>query len=233
MSEPEKQTVLIVDDDLELRQLLETELGQEFQVLTARTGEEGLLNALLYKPDILISDINMPDLNGWELCYLLRQIPSTRATPIVFLSSRSELPDRIKSFRLGADDFIAKPFSMERVMSRLRAILERVKSRQQIVAGLPVELELNTLLIDLLEYLRATRRSGVIEFSQIDQSGHITLYLGILIEAHFEESHGEPALRRMLQVGSGEISFKERKTESAKPMIADWTSFIASFLPPE
>lgn len=233
MSEPEKQTVLIVDDDPELLQLLQTELRQEFHVLSASSGEEGLVTTLLHKPDILISDINMPDLNGWELCYILRHIPSVRTIPIVFLSNRSELPDRIKSLRLGADDFIAKPFSMEQVIGRLRAILGRMKNRQQLVAGHSVELEINSLLIDLLEYLRATRRSGVIEFSRIDQSGHVTLHKGILTEAQFEETRGKTALRRMLQVDSGEISFREKNTENGKPLIPDWTGFIASFLPPE
>ena len=233
MSEPEKQTVLIVDDDPELLQLLQTELSQEFHVLSASSGEEGLVNMLLHKPDILISDINMPDLNGWELCYILRHIPSVRATPIVFLTSRSELPDRIKSLRLGADDFIAKPFTMDRLVSRLRAILGRMKSRRQVVSGLSVELEINSLLIDLLEYLRATRRSGIIEFSRIDQSGQMTLHNGILTEVQFEETHGVKALRRMLRVDSGEISFREKNTEDRKPLVSDWTGFIASFLPPE
>jgi DNA-binding response OmpR family regulator len=233
MSESKKQTVLLVDDDPELLELLQTELSSEFHVLTAQSGEQGLVKALLHKPDIVISDINMPDLNGWELCYLMRQIPSTRATPFVFLSSRSQLPDRIKSFRLGADDFIAKPFSLESVASRIRGVLGRVRTRQQVVSGMPLDFEVNALMIDLLEYLRAMRRSGVIEFSRIDQNGHITLHKGILTEAQFEEMHGEPALRSMLQIGAGEISFKERETQEEKPLIADWTGFIASFLPPE
>lgn len=231
MTQPIRQTLLIVDDDPELLELFQTELGSEFDLLTSRSGEEGLVNALLHKPDIIISDINMPDVNGWELCYLLRQIPSTRATPFVFLSSRSQLPDRIKGFRLGADDFIAKPFSLETIVGRIRTVMSRVKNRRQVVSGVPIGFKVNTLMIDLLEYLRAMRRSGVIEFTRVDQLGRVTLHNGILTEAQFEESHGEFALRRMLQTESGEISFKEKPTDQLPPLIPDWTSFVASFLP--
>ena len=229
----QKPIVLIVDDDSELLDLFQTEMGQEFQVITARNGEEGLVATLVHRPEILISDINMPELNGWELCYLLRQIPSTRGIPIIFLSSRTGLPARIKSLRLGADDFIAKPFSMERVVNRIRTILVRMRNRQQVLAGTAHAGEINTLMIDLLEYLRATRRSGVIEFSRIDQNGHLTLHGGKIIDATFEEYAGEAALRRMLQVGSGEITFKEKKTGTGEAIIRDWTGFIGSFLPPQ
>lgn len=232
--EQEKQTVLVVDDELELLKLFRTELEPEFQILTAQDGEEGLVATLLHKPDIIISDINMPELNGWELCYLLRQIPSSRPIPIVFLSSRSDLPDRIKSLRMGADDFIAKPFSMENLVKRVRIVLGRVKNRQRITAGTPTAAaELNTLLIDLMEYLRATRRSGNIDYVHDRKSGQIQLAGGNVVGATFEGTQGEAAVRKMLQQGAGEITFREKAMEGGKPIIRDWTSFVASFLPPE
>lgn len=229
-----RPTILVVDDELDLLMLFSAELAAEFQVLTAQTGEEGLIMTLLHKPAIIISDINMPELNGWEFCYLVRQIPTTRATPFVFLSSRSDLPDKIKSLRLGADDFISKPFSLDEVAQRIRVVLGRVRNRQRVLDGLaPYEMEINTLMIDLLEYLRATRRSGMIEFSRIDQKGSVSLFSGNIVEAQFENYMGEEALRTMLQLGSGEIKFKERVIDDKEPIISDWTTFIASFLPPE
>jgi CheY-like chemotaxis protein len=232
--EPGKQTILIVDDELELLKLFRTELEPDFQILTAQDGEEGLVATLLHKPDIIILDINMPELNGWELCYLLRQIPSARPIPIIFLSSRSDLPDRIKSMRMGADDFIAKPFSMENLVKRVRIVLGRVKNRQRLASGSTASVaEMNTLLIDLMEYLRATRRSGVISYSHDRKSGQIQLSGGHVIGATYEDSQGEPAVRQMLLQDAGEITFREKPTESGKPIIRDWTSFVASFLPAE
>ena len=229
-----KQTVLVVDDDLDLLQLFLTELKSEFEIITAENGEDGLIQTLQRKPDLIISDINMPELNGWEFCYLIRQIPSTRTIPIIFLSSRSDLPDKIKSLRLGADDYISKPFSLEDVAQRTRAILSRVQNRKKMMEGIPTyDAEVNTLLLDLLEYLRATRRSGVVLYTRIDRSGQILLYNGNAVGAKFEGKSGENALRLMLQTGSGEVSFKERVVEKTVPILRDWTSFVASFLPEE
>jgi len=70
-----KQKLLVVDDDAGILNLLQTELANEFEVLKAESGEQGLLLSLQHKPDLIISDIKMPELNGWEFCYLLRQIP--------------------------------------------------------------------------------------------------------------------------------------------------------------
>src|SRR5262245_40092663 len=108
MAEEAGQTILIVDDDTNVLDLFRSEWADQYHVLTAQHGEEGLILALLHKPDVIISDINMPQLNGWEFCYLLRQIPSTRAIPFLFLTCRMDLPDRVKSLSVGADDFVSK-----------------------------------------------------------------------------------------------------------------------------
>lgn len=227
-----RPTILIVDDDTDMLLLFSAMLAAEFQVFTAQTGEEGLIMTLLHKPDIIVSDINMPELNGWELCYLVRQIPTTGAIPFLFLSSRSDLPDKVKSLRLGADDFITKPFSVEKVAQRIRVALGRVKNRERVLEGLaPDEMAINTLMIDLLEYLRVTRRSGEIEFSLIDQKGSILLSGGDIVETQFQSYSGEEALRTMLQLGSGGIQFKEKLIDVKTPIIEDWSSFISSFFP--
>jgi response regulator RpfG family c-di-GMP phosphodiesterase len=212
--------------------LLQTELSPEFEVLTAEDGEKGLLISLQHVPQLIISDINMPELNGWEFCYLTRQIPSTKTIPFVFLSSRAELPDRIQSLRLGADDFIAKPFSMELLLNRIRIVFERVRRRQiAIESKVAFDDQINTLMIDLLEYLRATRRSGIVEFHRLGQQGVISLFEGQIIEANFEKEKGKEAVRSMILLKSGEVAFKERKTLKGTPLIKDWPAFLTSFLP--
>jgi response regulator RpfG family c-di-GMP phosphodiesterase len=227
-----KQKILVVDDDPGILKLLQTELGTEFDVLSAENGEQGLLLSLQHKPDLIISDIKMPELNGWEFCYLLRQIPSTKTIPFVFLSSKSDLPDRIHSLRLGADDFIAKPFTMEVLLTRIRIIFERVRRRQiAIESKFLSEDRVNTLMIDLLEYLRAMRRSGIIEFVHLGQRGAIILNDGQMIDAEFEELKGEEAIRAMIQLEKGEVGFKEKGTLSGIPIVKDWVAFLATFLP--
>lgn len=227
-----KQKILVVDDDTGILNLLQTELAADYEVLKAENGEQGLLLSLQHKPDLIISDIKMPELNGWEFCYLLRQIPSTKTIPFVFLSSKSDLPDRIHSLRLGADDFIAKPFTMEVLLNRIRIIFERVRRRQMAIGSKFIfEDRVNTLMIDLLEYLRAMRRSGIVEFLHLGQRGAILLNDGQLIEAEFEELSGKEAVRTMIQLEKGEVGFKEKATLNGTPIIKDWVAFLATFLP--
>jgi response regulator RpfG family c-di-GMP phosphodiesterase len=229
-----KQKILVVDDDVGILNLLQTELGTEFEVLRAENGEEGLLLSLQHKPDLIISDIKMPELNGWEFCFLLRQIPSTKMIPFVFLSSKADLPDRVHSLRLGADDFIAKPFTMEVLLTRIRIIFERVRRRQIAIETKTLfEDRLNTLMIDLLEFLRAMRRSGIVEFVHLGQRGAIILNEGQMIEAEFEELKEEEAIRAMIQLEKGEVGFKEKETLSGLPIVKDWVAFLATFLPEE
>jgi DNA-binding response OmpR family regulator len=227
-----KQKILVVDDDAGILNLLKTELSTDFEVLTAENGEQGLLFSLQHKPDLIISDIKMPELNGWEFCYLLRQIPSTKTIPFVFLSSKSDLPDRIHSLRLGADDFIAKPFTMEVLLTRIKIIFERVRRRQIAIEGKSeFQDRVNTLMIDLLEYLRAMRRSGIVEFLHLGQRGAIILNDGQIIDAEFEELKGKDAIRAMIQLGAGEVGFKEKETLRGSPVVKDWVTFLAAFLP--
>ncbi len=226
-----KQKILVVDDDAGILNLLQTELANEFEIATAENGEQGLLLSLQHKPDLIISDIKMPELNGWEFCYLLRQIPSTKTIPFVFLSSKSDLPDRIHSLRLGADDFIAKPFTMEVLLNRIRIIFERVRRRQiAIESKFLFEDRINTLMVDLLEYLRAMRRSGIVEFVHLGQRGAIVLNDGQMIDAEFEELRGKEAIRAMIQLEKGEVGFKEKETLSGNPIVKDWVAFLATFL---
>jgi DNA-binding response OmpR family regulator len=226
-----KKKILVVDDDPAMLNLLQTELSPEFEVLTAENGEKGLLLSMQGSPQLIISDINMPELNGWEFCYLTRQIPSTKTIPFVFLSSRTELPDRIQSLRLGADDFIAKPFSMETLLNRIRIVFERVRRREKAIASKTAfDDQINTLMIDLLEYLRANKRSGIVEFHRLGQQGMISLSEGQIIEANFEEQKGKNAIRAMILLKSGEVAFKERKMLKGVPLIKDWPAFLTSFL---
>src|SRR5512139_72531 len=105
--------ILLVDDDVTLRELLADTLEREgFATLQAGNGEEGVSAALAAKPDMVISDIVMPEMDGWQLCQTLRSLPSTKATPFLFLSSLDEAPQKLRAQRLGADDYITKPFHL-------------------------------------------------------------------------------------------------------------------------
>jgi DNA-binding NarL/FixJ family response regulator len=118
--------ILVVDDDLILRKLLKHYLEKEsYFVITAASGEEGLTAYHDHKPDLIVSDVAMPKMDGLEFCSQLRAVPSGQLVPFIFLSARDELEDKIEGHAKGADDYITKPFEMEALLAKIQALLAR------------------------------------------------------------------------------------------------------------
>jgi DNA-binding response OmpR family regulator len=117
------KTILIIDDEERLRSLLKAYLGQEgFRVLESSNGRDAIFVARQEKPDLIILDIMMPEMDGYEFMRLHRQ---ERNTPIILLTAKVEDGDKILGLELGADDYITKPFSPREVTARIRAVLRR------------------------------------------------------------------------------------------------------------
>ena len=117
-------TVLVVEDDPHTRELVRLYLERDgHQTLTADNGAAGLAIARASEPDLILLDLMLPGLNGWQVCQELRR--SNNDVPIVMLTARVEEDDRLTGFDLGADDYITKPFSPREVAARVRAILRR------------------------------------------------------------------------------------------------------------
>nr|WP_052814251.1 response regulator transcription factor [Sphingomonas melonis] len=125
------RTVLIVDDDPHIRQLLAFALDKAgLSPVEAADGEAGLAMVQTHKPDLVILDINMPRMDGLEVCRRLRGAKDGGGdTPILFLSSRDDEIDRVLGIELGADDYVVKPFSPREVVARVMAILRRTAAR--------------------------------------------------------------------------------------------------------
>jgi two-component system response regulator ChvI len=126
------QTIALVDDDRNIVTSISMALEAEgFEVRTYPDGDEAL-RGLMQKPaDLAVLDIKMPRLNGMELLQRLRQSGSTLHMPIIFLTSKDEEVDEIMGLRMGADDYIKKPFSQRLLMERIRSLLRREQARQQ------------------------------------------------------------------------------------------------------
>ncbi|MDT3375829.1 response regulator transcription factor [Labrys portucalensis] len=121
------RTILIVDDDPHIRELLAFALAKAGMTThQAGDGEEGLAKALSLKPDLAILDINMPRMDGLEVC---RRLRAQSELPVLFLSSRDDEIDRVLGLEMGADDYVVKPFSPREVVARVGAILKRVGAR--------------------------------------------------------------------------------------------------------
>jgi two-component system OmpR family response regulator len=127
--------VLVVDDEASIRALLSATLRLTgFDVKVAGGGREALSAAADFAPDLVVLDVMMPDLDGFEVAQRLRT--SGRPVPVLFLTARDSVEDRISGLTVGADDYVAKPFSLEEVVLRIRAILRRsLGEQQQLVDG--------------------------------------------------------------------------------------------------
>lgn len=116
--------VLLVDDDRALREAVTTVLGEEGYEIDA-VGEPllALRSALDDPPAAILLDVNMPGLDGWEMCEILRRQPQTRAVPVLFLTGRAEVRDRITALQVGGSDFLTKPFTPDQLRARVRALV--------------------------------------------------------------------------------------------------------------
>ena len=120
--------LLVVDDDPSLLLAVsETLRAEGYEVVTARRGAEALVRVAEALPDLIISDIRMPGMDGYQLARNLRSAPRTRLVPIVFLSAKDETADRIAGFRTGVDAYLTKPFEPEELAAVVKSILERVQ----------------------------------------------------------------------------------------------------------
>lgn len=120
-----KDKILLVDDDQTLLDIIKYNLLKEnFKVITALDGMQALKHAYSDGPDLIILDVNLPELNGFEVCRILRKDISV---PILILSARTDEVDKVVGLEIGADDYLAKPFGMKELIARIRAALRRAQ----------------------------------------------------------------------------------------------------------
>jgi DNA-binding response OmpR family regulator len=137
--------ILIVEDDLAILRGLKDNLEYEsYEVLTATDGEQGYSLMREKKPDLVILDLMLPRMSGYELCRKVRKEGNT--TPILMLTARGEEVDRVLGLDLGADDYVTKPFSVPELLARIRAIMRRVQ--QDKTGDLPDDLHFGEISID-------------------------------------------------------------------------------------
>ncbi|MBO4864887.1 MAG: response regulator transcription factor [Eubacterium sp.] len=130
-----KQKVLIVDDDENIAELISLYLEKEqFDTETASDGEEALKLIEVYNPDLILLDIMLPGMDGYEVC---QQIRKTRDTPVIMLSAKGEVFDKVLGLKMGADDYIVKPFDSNEMVARVSAVLRRSGTQKNEVEPSP------------------------------------------------------------------------------------------------
>jgi DNA-binding response OmpR family regulator len=140
------ERILIIEDELPMRTALHDVLVAEgYRVLTASDGEAGLGRALKETPELILLDIMMPKLDGFALCAELRRL--SNSIPILMLTAKGQIEDRVTGLDAGADDYLVKPFSTEELLARVRALLRRIQRQ----SNAPTTLSFGDARIDLIK----------------------------------------------------------------------------------
>jgi DNA-binding response OmpR family regulator len=134
--------ILAIDDEEEIRHLIKQGLSSH-EVITAADGPEGLEKAHCLLPDLVLLDVTMPEMSGFEVCRRLRASPDLMWVPVIFLTARGALSAKLEGFNVGADDYVLKPFDVMELEVRVEAVLRRVQPHETAVALRVGQLELN------------------------------------------------------------------------------------------
>ena len=156
MSAQKMHRILVVDDESDVTELLHYRLEQEgYRVATLNSPLECIAKVREFEPNLMLLDIMMPDLSGIQLCRIVRADPSMKDIPIIFLSARGEVEDRIKGLEAGAEDYLSKPFNTNELLLRASKMLSRSGSLKEParqsrieIAGVVIDEDLHQLTVD-------------------------------------------------------------------------------------
>ncbi len=189
--------ILIIEDETPMRTALADVLeGEGYRALSAVDGEAGLRKAVAEKPDLILLDVMMPKLDGFAVCAELRRLG--HATPVLMLTAKGQIEDRVNGLDVGADDYLVKPFSTEELLARVRALLRRTQRHGKS----PTKLTLGDVEIDLARQTATRGRKTI----------HLTAKEFAMLRL-LAEATGEPVSReKFLDVVWGYAAFPTTRT---------------------
>jgi CheY-like chemotaxis protein len=205
-------TVLIVDDNETVRTLLKKSLEKEsYQVFEAIDGAKGYDTAIKENPDIINSDILLPNMEGFEFCRKIREESEIPGVPFIFLSSLAEISTELRSYRTGADDYLVKSnLKKQELIEKIETLLQKSETLQSMEENLDEGLVgrvSDTSLIEIIQLLSINKKSGILRFSSGEEVGEIFFREGNLHHAAFTDLHGVKAIFAMVEREAGIFRF--------------------------
>lgn len=222
--------VLVVDDDPHLLNLMEIRLlGEGFNVTVASSAADALNKVASETPDLVIADIMMPGLDGYQLCEKIRANQDLKNIPFIFLSALADTQDKVKGLKLGADDYLTKPFEFHELLARIEILLDRYSRYQQTFTSQTDEAiatsgNIEDLgVIDLLQMLSFGQKTGEVQLESGGEEGYLYLAAGKLIAAIYRNKQGSDALPNLLSWSQGRFRIKLSDSLSVIPTIQHQT----------
>ncbi len=200
-----KSTIFAVDDDPVFLKMLTkslTDAGYEHVTTDDPTKALSLVEGC--QPDVIVLDIVMPDVSGWDLLNALRDRPFTRSTPVIMLSALGEPTDRVRAMRSGADDYLVKPVEAPELLVRIEMQLARARRDDTDLQG---RIETHPMS-EVIQSLELHAKSGELTVSSGASTGKVRLLAGKLLRANYRGFQGPTAVRAILELGTGRFRFR-------------------------
>ncbi|MDJ0762446.1 MAG: response regulator [Myxococcota bacterium] len=214
-----KQNILIVDADPKSQRVLEVSLKKAgFSVTKAVNGADALEKTRISTPDLVISDTNMPEMDGFELCTKLKENDEWGSIPFIFLTAQKSIEDKIRGLELGVDDYLTKPIFIREILARVSLALQRRQKERLERRGSKTKFSGNLMdmgVVDLIQTIDFSRKSGVIHLAREDDEGEIYFSEGKVVDAVTRHRQAADAVYRMLvwSEGTFEIEFRNIERE--------------------
>ena len=188
-----RATVLVIDDsDSQRMAAIQCLRSSGFEVLSAVDGLEGLGTAIRARPDVILSDVNMPRMDGWKLLRMIRARPNLANTPLIFLTTQSDDVARLRGYRLGVDDFLAKPFQGAELVARVERVLNRSRAQAGSGGNRALRGDLaQVALASVLSLAEMERRTGSLLLVREDETLTLLLREGAVVRIDLPARHAD------------------------------------------
>jgi len=190
-----RSKVLVVDDQLANVKLITAVLKRDYEIIPAYGGLEALEKVDSEKPDIVLLDVMMPEINGYEVCKRIKQGESTRFMPVVMITALSDVEDRIKAIEVGADEFLTKPINTQELITRTKSLLKTKHYHDKLIESkeiIETQNYFGTILVDLLPYL-----FKIIDYNKKNE---VIRQMGKQVELFLRSKHFQKPPEDMLQM---------------------------------
>ncbi|HYB74670.1 MAG TPA: response regulator [Candidatus Sulfotelmatobacter sp.] len=207
------ERILVVEDELLIARMVQECLAPLYvEVVHVTSGPQALEAVLAHPPDLILLDVVLPGIDGFEVARRIKSDPKTGHLPIIFLTALSQATDKARGFELGADDYITKPFQFEEVQARVRRALQRAEAARALraaEAGRGIRGRLRDMgLPSLIQFIELERAGGVLSLTRGEERGHIYFDGGRIVNAVLRGTQGEHAVYRLLAWDDGEFELE-------------------------